>query len=110
MNQTAVSELTADRVNSAVNAILEALGTPQTDSQKTALEAFHAGNATLIKRLAVASPSDNFIGALGYLVSAPKLTPNTDTILRESAKTASAHVADRTLAQLGSAIYAALEQ
>ena len=109
MTAVSIPELTADRVNSAVQAILKALGTPQTDNQKQALEAFHDGNASLIKRLAVASPSDNFIGALGYLVSAPKLTPNTDTILRESAKTAAAHVGDRTLAQLGSAIYAALE-
>jgi hypothetical protein len=104
-----VKELSADRVAVAVDAILEALGKPQSAIHVMALSAFKQGRADFIKRLAVGNPSDNFIGALGYLVSAPKLTPNTDTILREAAKTAAAHVADRTLAELGSAIYEALQ-
>jgi hypothetical protein len=46
--------------------------------------------------------------ALGYLGGALKLTPNTDTILAESARAASDYVREKTLQQLGIEISKAL--
>jgi hypothetical protein len=97
-------EITADYVSNAVNAILRALGEPQTEQQREALQAFHGGDSTTIKRLSLLNLHDNFIKCLGYLVSAPKLTPQTDTILAESCRAAADHVRDLTLLTLSDAI------
>jgi hypothetical protein len=45
---------------------------------------------------------------LGYFGGALKLTPNTDTILAKSARSAAEFVKERTLKQLGDAIAASL--
>jgi hypothetical protein len=97
-------EITAEYVQNAVDCILTTLGEPQTDRQQEALRAFHAGDSGLIKRLSVQSLADNYIKCLGYLVSAPKLTPQTDTILAESCRAAADHVRDLTLAKLGQTV------
>lgn len=102
-------EFTKEGVAIAVDAILEALGNPTNGTQAEALKAFQEADYARVKRLGTANLGDNFIKALGYLGSAYKLTPNTDTILSESARSAAAHVQDKTLAVLGSAIAAALE-
>ncbi|MBD3887053.1 hypothetical protein IFO70_36165 [Phormidium tenue FACHB-886] len=101
-------EITAEYVNNAVSAILNVLGEPQTDQQREALQAFHAGDSTTIKRLSLLNLQDNFIKCLGYLVSAPKLTPQTDTILAESCRAAADQVRDITLLALSAAIEKAL--
>jgi hypothetical protein len=108
MTTTINTELSAERVNSAVNAILEALGTPETDLHSAALSAFHRGDYQFVKRLAATNLSDSYCKALGYLGGALKLTPNTDTILAESARAAADYVRERTLARLGSEIAKAL--
>lgn len=97
-------EITAGYVENAVNAILQTLGDPQTEQQREALQAFHDGDSTTIKRLSLLNLQDNFIKCLGYLVSAPKLTPQTDTILAESCRAAADHVRDLTLVALSGAI------
>lgn len=94
-------EITADYVNNAVIAILRILGEPRTNAQKEALEAFQESDANTIKRLSVLNLQDNYIKCLGYLVSAPKLTPQTDTILAESCRAAADHVRDVVLTTLG---------
>lgn len=94
-------EITAAYVENAVTAILKALGEPQTDPQKEALKAFHEGDSGTIKRLSVLNLQDNYIKCLGYLVSAPKLTPQTDTILAESCRSAADHARDVVLTTLG---------
>jgi hypothetical protein len=94
-------EITAEYVQNAVNAILKTLGEPQTDRQREALQAFHEGDSATIKRLSVLNLQDNYIKCLGYLVSAPKLTPQTDTILAESCRSAADHVRDVVLTTLG---------
>jgi hypothetical protein len=68
------------------------------------LQAFRDGHSILIKRLSIANLQDNYIKCLGYLISAPKLTPQTDTILAESARAAADHVRDVTLSNLSNAI------
>lgn len=97
-------EITADYVSNAVSAILKSLGEPKTDQQREALQAFHDADSTTIKRLSLLNLQDNFIKCLGYLVSAPKLTPQTDTILAESCRAAADHVRDVTLVALSDAI------
>ncbi|WP_088889826.1 hypothetical protein [Leptolyngbya ohadii] len=97
-------EITAAYVQNAVDVILKTLGEPQTAQQKRALQAFRDGDSTLIKRLSIANLQDNYIKCLGYLISAPKLTPQTDTILAESARSAADHVRDLTLINLSNAI------
>ncbi|MEP0914545.1 hypothetical protein NDI45_26950 [Leptolyngbya sp. GB1-A1] len=97
-------EITAAYVQNAVDVILKTLGEPQTAQQKQALKSFRDGDSTLIKRLSIANLQDNYIKCLGYLISAPKLTPQTDTILAESARAAADHVRDLTLTSLSNAI------
>lgn len=101
-------ELTLDRVNQAVDAILMVLGTPNSDLHSQALDAFHRSDYQTVKRLAATNLSDHYCRALGYLGGALKLTPNTDTILAESARAAADFVREKTLAQLGEAIATAL--
>lgn len=102
------TELTIDQVKKAVNSILEVLETPRTDAQMKALSAFRKGDYQVVKRLASTNLSDNYIKSLGYLGGALKLTPNTDTILAESARAAAEHVKETTLRQLSEDIAFAL--
>jgi hypothetical protein len=95
------SEIDAERVNKAVQAILEVLGTPEIELHEQALTAFQQGNHQLVKRLAATNLSDHYCKALGYLGGALKLTPNTDTILAESARAAAEFAKEKTLARLG---------
>ena len=104
-----MSELTASGVETAVKAILETLGEPINAVQAEALKAFEEGNYQRVKRLGTAHLADNYIKALGYLGSAYKLTPNTDTILSESARAAADFIKEKTLQSLGSVIESALE-
>lgn len=101
-------ELTQERVQNAVNAILAVLGEPQTDLHREALTAFDRGDHLVVKRLASTHLSDYYCKALGYLGGALKLTPNTDTILAESARAAADFAREKTLAQLGAEIAKAL--
>lgn len=108
MMQSVSTELTAGQVTEAINAILDVLGTPETNSQVDALSAFHKNDHQTVKRLASTNLSDNYCKSLGYLGGALKLTPNTDTILAESARAAAEFNKERTLKRLGNAIAAAL--
>lgn len=94
----------AETVQAAVDAILAALGEPETAQQTEALTAFNDGDGARVKMLAAFHLTDNYIKSLNYLISAPKLTPNTSTILAESARSAADHVKDKTLTQLGEAL------
>ncbi|MBW4689676.1 MAG: hypothetical protein KME40_32430 [Komarekiella atlantica HA4396-MV6] len=107
--QAVSTELTLERVNQAVSAILEVLGTPETELHIKALAAFKSGDHQTVKRLASTNLSDYYVKSLGYLGGALKLTPNTDTILAESARSAADFVKDRALKQLGEAISTALD-
>lgn len=106
--QSQSTELTLEKVQQAVNAILDTLGNPTTDLHKTALTAFQNGDHQTVKRLASTNLSDNYCKALGYLGGALKLTPNTDTILAESARAAAEFAKETILHQLGTAIAQAL--
>lgn len=83
--------LTIEQVQKAVDAILEVLGEPSTDAQKNAIANFKEGNYDKVRRLAATSLDDYYCKSLGYLGSAFKLLPNTDTILAESARAAADH-------------------
>ncbi|BAZ71170.1 hypothetical protein NIES4106_59670 (plasmid) [Fischerella sp. NIES-4106] len=106
--QATQSELTLEKVNQAVDAILKTLGTPESELHSKALAAFASGDHQTVKRLASTNLTDNYCKALGYLGGALKLTPNTDTILAESARAAAEFVREKTLYQLGEAIAVAL--
>ncbi|MBD2088334.1 hypothetical protein H6F67_00390 [Microcoleus sp. FACHB-1515] len=106
--QAIQTELTADRVNQAISAILETLGEPTSELHTRAMTAFQSGDHQTVKRLASTHLSDYYCKALGYLGGALKLTPNTDTILAESARAAADFVRERTLARLGAEIAKAL--
>lgn len=108
MVQAISTELTLERVNQAVTAILEVLGTPETDLHTKALTAFQSGDHQTVKRLASTNLSDYYVKSLGYLGGALKLTPNTDTILAESARAAADFAKEKALKQLGNAIAQAL--
>lgn len=106
--QAQVQELTLEQVEEAVNAILSTLGHPETDAQEKAQMAFNNKDYQTVKRLASTNLSDNYIKSLGYLGGAFKLTPNTDTILAEAARSACEHVKERTLHSLSECIAKAL--
>lgn len=108
MTTTINTELNLERVNQAVDAILTVLGEPESDLHREALSAFRGGDYQVVKRLASTNLSDYYCKALGYLGGALKLTPNTDTILAESARSAADYVKEKTLAQLGAEIARAL--
>lgn len=55
---TQTTDLTLERVQSAVNAILAVLGEPQTDLHREALAAFDRGDHQIVKRLASTNLSD----------------------------------------------------
>jgi hypothetical protein len=102
------TELTLEKVNLAVQAILEVLGNPETELHNKALAAFQSGDHQTVKRLASTNLADYYCKALGHLGGALKLTPNTDTILAESARAAADFAKEKTLAKLGAAIEKAL--
>lgn len=102
------TELTLERVNQAIHSILETLGKPENDLHSKALTAFQSGDHQTVKRLASTNLSDYYCKALSYLGGALKLTPNTDTILAESARAAADFVKEKTLIRLEDAIEKAL--
>jgi hypothetical protein len=108
MQATTTSELTLEQVNQAIGEILSTLGTPESDLHQKALTAFQSGDHQTVKRLASTHLSDYYCKALGYLGGALKLTPNTDTILAESARAAADFTREKTLVRLGTAIGNAL--
>lgn len=108
MQVTQTTELTLEKVTQAVEVILEILGNPESDLHRKALTAFQSGDHQTVKRLASTNLSDYYCKALGYLGGALKLTPNTDTILAESARAAADLVKEKTLARLGLEIEKAL--
>ena len=105
-------EITEEKVNKAVSAILEVLGDPQTNYQKHAIACFRLGEYDKVRRLAATNLEDFYCKSLGYLSSAFKLLPNTDTILAESARAAAEYKAEflkrKTLDWLGKEIDSAL--
>jgi len=108
MQATQTNELSLEKVNQAVSAILEVLGNPESELHSRALKAFQSGDHQTVKRLASTNLSDYYCKSLGYLGGALKLTPNTDTILAESARAAADFTREKTLARLGAAIEKAL--
>lgn len=108
MMSEASSELTLERVNLAVEAILKVLGEPETELHQQALQAFQNGNHQVVKRLASTNLGDFYCKSLGYMGGALKLTPNTDTILAESAWAAADHARQNALGYLGAEIAKAL--
>ncbi|ARV59771.1 hypothetical protein BZZ01_15050 [Nostocales cyanobacterium HT-58-2] len=61
MQTVQTPELTPEQVNQAVNAIIEVLGSPQSDLQQLALSAFHRGDYQTVKRLAATNLSDCYL-------------------------------------------------
>ena len=101
-------EFTKEKVQQAVDAILNVLGEPEKELHKQAYDAFVQGNYGAVKRLASTNLSDFYCKSLGYLGGAYKLTPNTDTILAESARAAADFGKEQILSQLGNEINDAL--
>jgi hypothetical protein len=108
MASTQITEMTLERVNQAIEVILETLGKPESDLHNEAFSAFQRGEYQTVKRLAAINLSDSYCRSLSYLGSALKLTPNTDTILAESARAAADFTREKTLTRLGSEIAKAL--
>lgn len=103
------TEFTKEKVQQAVDAILQVLGKPEKELHKQAYNAFAQGNYGAVKRLASTNLSDYYCKSLGYLGGALKLTPNTDTILAESARAAADFSKEQVLSRLGNEIKSALD-
>jgi hypothetical protein len=100
---------TAEKVQAAVDAILETLNDGITVLHGEALAAFKRGENDRVKRLASTNLADSYCRSLAYLGSALKLTPNTDTILAEAARAAADFAKERELQRLSHAIHQALD-
>lgn len=100
---------TTEKVQLAVNSILETLKEGNNILHSEALSAFKNSNHDRVKRLASTNLSDSYCRSLAYLGSALKLTPNTDTILAEAARAAADFAKERELARLSQAIHDALD-
>lgn len=103
-----ITEFTKEKVQQAVDAILDVLGEPETELHQEARNAFVQGDYARVKRLASTNLSDYYCKSLGYLGGALKLTLNTDTILAESARAAADFNREKVLFQLGNEIKSAL--
>ncbi len=98
------------KVQAAVKIILDVLrGQAYKDVHHEALDAFIREDHGRVKRLATMYLSDSLFRSLGYLGSALKLTPNTDTILAEAARAAADFQRECCLYSLGKAVGAALD-
>lgn len=102
------SEFTTEKVQQAVDAILQVLGEPEAELHKEARDSFVQGDYVKVKLLASTNLSDYYCKSLGYLGGALKLTVNTPTILAESARAAADFSKEKVLSQLGSEIKKAL--
>lgn len=105
---TATKEATLEGVNQVVEAILETLGTPECDLHRQALAAFKSGDHLAVKRLSSTNLDDHYCRSLGYLGSASKLLPTTDTILSEAARAAADFVRKKAVDRLSAEIDKAL--
>jgi hypothetical protein len=101
--------VTQDQVGQSVKEILETLGSPTNEAQAQALQAFTDGEVEKVKMLSLGSPTDEYLKCLGYLVSAPKLTPGTLTLLTESARAAIAWKSDKELKALSNKLVSLLQ-
>jgi uncharacterized protein HemY len=100
---------TKDKVQAAVDSILETLRDGINLLHSEALAAFQQGDYDRVKRLASTNLADSYCRSLAYLGSALKLTPNTDTILAEAARAAADFAKERELQRLSQAIHQALD-
>lgn len=107
--QKPTAEFSKEKVQQAVDAILQVLGEPETDLHKEVHDAFLEGDHKKVKILSSTNLSDSYCKSLGYLGGALKLTINTPTILAESARAAAEFSKEKVLLQLGSEIKIALD-
>lgn len=104
----ATTGFTTEQIQQAVDAILAVLGEPETELHKEIMAAVVKKDFDTAKRLAAVNLRDHFCKALGYIGGAYKLTPNTPTILAESARAAAEFAKERTLDRLGAEIKRAI--
>ena len=83
---------------------LKQLGEPQTEAQKSALEAFKAGSSDAVRVASATNLDDPFCKALGYMVSIPKKPPTLAVLLAESARAIADWQRARALTELEEAI------
>lgn len=108
MTTTTTPAITAESVQTVIDAILAELGEPTTAIHAAALEAFQRGDDSTIRVLAASNLADSYCRSLGYLISAPKLLPTTPVILAEAARAAADHRRELSLGTLSQTIAAAL--
>ena len=97
-------------VHTALDAILETLGIPETPLHKEALDAFNNDDANKLRLLAATHLGDHFCRSLGYAVSAktkPEI-PTVAVVLAESARAAADFAREREMNKLSKAIANAL--
>lgn len=93
-----MTAITAEQSQKIVTVILNLLAPPKNELQ------IEAGNSDRIKFLSMTHPEDHFCRALSYLISVPKLTPNTFTIAAEALRAAGDHIRSEALLEGGKAL------
>jgi hypothetical protein len=107
MTTTQSTEITKEKIQKAVNIILEKMP-PSNSLHRQVLEAFLSENYVEVKKLASFNPTDKYAQAMSYLGGAfsPQAisTGNTFTILAESARNVGHLIGDRIVQDIGAEI------
>ncbi|MGG6242717.1 hypothetical protein ACQ4N7_29260 [Nodosilinea sp. AN01ver1] len=111
MTAATASSISAEDVQTVIEAILAELGEPATETHAAALEAFHRGDGASIRVFAASNLADSFCRSMGYLISAKQKPdiPTVAVILAEAARAAADYRRDRTLGILSEKIAAAIQ-
>jgi hypothetical protein len=101
---------TSSPIETALEAILQALGNPDGPVHREAIAAYEANDAGKVRKLAASHLEDHYCRSLGYAISA-KLKPDLPTIavvLAEAARAAADYAREREMKRLGEIIGNAL--
>ena len=86
--------------NAIINAVMQVLGEPISQSQHSARKAFELEDYDLVRKLAAANLGDSYLRSLTYLCSVPKNPPTLAVIAAEACRAAADWQREKTLQQL----------
>jgi hypothetical protein len=99
--QSPTKSPTPEQVAKYNQKILDLLGQPQTEQQKSALIFYEQGESEEVKKLSACNPSDTYIKTLGYLVATKKPTPAIYTLIAETSRSCADFHREQILNSLG---------
>lgn len=99
--QSSTKSPTPEQIVKYNQKILDLLGEPLTEHQKSALAFYEQGESEEVKKLSACYPSDTYIKTLGYLVATKKPTPAIYTLIAETSRSCADFHREQILNSLG---------